>query len=246
MKKLIEVKDLSFGYKDIPVLQNVDLNIFSNDYILIIGPNGGGKTTLVKLILGIITPWSGSINFSKGVSTRLGYVPQFSSFNKSFPITLFDMVSMGCISPKSFFKRYKKEDIAKTEGILEKVGLYEKRNENINNLSGGQLQRALIARSLVAEPAVLLLDEPTASIDMTSKMSLTDFLDGLNSRMAIVVVTHDPIPFSKSYDHIACINRDIYYHGKGELDSHVLEKVYGCPVELLGHGIPHTILKDHD
>ena len=191
-------------------------------------------------------PWRGSITFNENISNRLGYVPQFSNFNRNFPITVLDMVLGGCINSENFFKKYKKEDIEKTEIILKRVDLYNKRNENLNNLSGGQLQRALIARSLVSDPAVLLLDEPTASIDITSKVNLIDFLNELNEKMTIVVVTHDPTPFARAYGHIACINKNLYFHGKEELDAQVIEKVYGCPVELLGHGIPHTILKNHD
>lgn len=245
MEKLVEIRNLTFGYDDVPVLQNVDLDIFEEDYILVIGPNGGGKTTLLKLILGILKPWNGSITFHKDVSGRLGYVPQYSSFNKNFPVTSLDMVLTGRISSGNFLRKYKKEDIEKAEKILEKLNLHNKRSENINNLSGGQLQRVLIARSLISDPAVLFLDEPTASIDITSQTSLTDFLDELNKKMAIVVVTHDPTPFARTYKHIACINRDIFFHSRGELDSHALEQAYGCPVELLGHGIPHTILKSH-
>jgi zinc transport system ATP-binding protein len=245
MEKLIEIKDLSFGYEDIPVLEDVDLDIFEQDYILVIGPNGGGKTTLLKLILGIMEPWSGSITFSKNISNKLGYVPQFSSFNRNFPITVFEMILTGCIDSDNFLKKYKKKEIQKTEKLLDRIDLYDKRDENINNISGGQLQRALIARSLVSDPAALLLDEPTASIDITSKVNLRDFLKKLNEKMTIVVVTHDPTPFAQVYDHIACLNKNLYYHGRGELDSEALEKVYGCPVELLGHGIPHTMLKKH-
>jgi len=246
MEKLIGIRDLSFGYEEIPVLEDINLDIFSKDYLLIIGPNGGGKTTLIKLILGIMQPWNGSITFEKDSSGKLGYVPQFSSFNKNFPITVFDMVLTGCINSDNFLKRYKKEDIEKTEKILEKVNLYDRRDENLNNLSGGQLQRSLIARSLVSDPDVLFLDEPTASIDITSKQNLRDFLNELNEEMTIVVVTHDPIAFAWAYGHIACINKNLYYHGKEELNARILEKVYGCPVELLGHGIPHTILEKHD
>jgi zinc transport system ATP-binding protein len=245
MKKLIEIKALSFGYSDNRVLEDIDLDIFDQAYLLVIGPNGGGKTTLLKLILGIIEPWSGSITFNKDISNRLGYVPQSSNFNKHFPITVFNMVLTGCINSGNFLKRYRKEDIEKTEKILDQVNLYDKRNENINNLSGGQLQRSLIARSLVSDPAVLLLDEPTASIDISSKVNLKDFLNQLNEKMTIVVVTHDLTAFARTYTHIACINKNLYAHGKGELNTQVLEKVYGCPVELLGHGIPHTILKNH-
>jgi len=245
MEKLIEIKDLSFGYEDKPILEDVDLDLFEQDYLLVIGPNGGGKTTLLKIILGIMDPWSGSINFKKDISNKLGYVPQFSSFNRNFPITVFEMILTGCIDSDNFLKKYKKKEIEKTEKILDRIDLCEKRDENINNLSGGQLQSALIARSLVSDPVVLLLDEPTASIDITSKVNLRDFLKELNEKMTIVVVTHDPTPFAHAYDHIACLNKNLYYHGRGELDSEALEKVYGCPVELLGHGIPHTMLKEH-
>jgi len=245
MEKLIEIRDISFGYDNTPVLKNVDMDIFEEDYILVIGPNGGGKTTLLKLILGILEPWDGAITFRKDISGRLGYVPQYSTFNKNFPVTSLDMVLTGRISSGNFLRKYKKEDIEETEVILKKLNLYDKRNENINGLSGGQLQKVLIARALVSDPAVLFLDEPTASIDITSQTNLRDFLDELNKKMAIVVVTHDPTPFAKTYKHIACINKNIFFHDRGELDSHALEHVYGCPVELLGHGIPHTILKRH-
>jgi ABC-type Mn/Zn transport systems, ATPase component len=245
MEKLIEIRDISFGYDNTPVLKNVDLDIFEEDYILVIGPNGGGKTTLLKLILGILEPWDGTITFRKDIPERLGYVPQYSTFNKNFPITSLDMVMTGRISSGNFLRKYNKEDIEETEVILKELNLYDKRNENINDLSGGQLQRVLIARALVSDPAVLFLDEPTASIDITSQTNVRDFLDELNKRMAIVVVTHDPTPFAKTYKHIAYINKNIFFHGREELDSHTLEEVYGCPVELLGHGIPHTILKSH-
>ncbi|MFA4915474.1 MAG: ABC transporter ATP-binding protein [Syntrophales bacterium] len=245
MEHLIEVTNVSFGYEDIPVLEDVSLNIFEKDFVLIIGPNGGGKTTLLKLIIGIIKPWMGSIHIHKDVSGRVGYVPQYASFNRNFPISAFEMVLTGCINTQNYFGKYKKDDIEKTGRILEKVNMYARRHENINNLSGGQIQKVLIARALVSEPLVLFLDEPTASIDITSKTSLMDFLNELNEKMAIAVVTHDPTPFAPTYRHIACLNKNLYFHERGELDTHVLEYVYGCPVELLGHGIPHTLLKKH-
>ncbi len=245
MNKLIEINKLSFGYAEKPILENVNLDIFERDYLLILGPNGGGKTTLVKLIMGILTPWSGSIRFDNRIDGKLGYVPQFSEFNRNFPITVLDMVSTGLIDSTNYLKRSKKETRHKCETIISRLDLSDVIHENINDLSGGQVQRLLIARALVSEPAVLFLDEPTTSIDLVSQINLLDFIRELNQTTAIVIVTHDPTPFAQVYHHIACVNRALYYHDRGKLDAHSLEQVYGCPVELLGHGIPHVFLHDH-
>jgi zinc transport system ATP-binding protein len=246
MEALIEIEHVTYGYEDRPVLEDVSLAIAPQDFILVIGPNGGGKTTLLKLILGILAPWSGEIRFRNGVRERLGYVPQSSDFNRIFPISVFDMVLTGFMQPDNYLRRRTREERDKTEAILEKLALRDKRDANITDLSGGQLQRVLIARALVAEPLALFLDEPTTSMDATSQTGLLDLLTELQTRMSIVVVTHDPTPYTLSYRHIACLNRNLHFHGRGELDSATLEQVYGCPVEILGHGIPHTLLASHD
>ena len=163
MEHLIEIKDLTFGYGRTAVLEDVSLDILDKDYVLVIGPNGGGKTTLLKLILGILKPWGGTISFQRDVAGRIGYVPQLSGFNRSFPVTVSEMVLSGCISGRNYLKPYSRKDKERTEMMLEKVNLSSRRRERIIDLSGGQLQRVLIARALVSEPAVLLLDEPTAS-----------------------------------------------------------------------------------
>ncbi len=242
---VISIHNVSFGYDDRLVLEGISLDIFPKDFILIIGPNGGGKTTLIKLILGIIKPWKGTIQFDSSIATRLGYVPQFSNFNKNFPISVFDFVLMGRSHGRNYLKRYGREDKTATEAILKRMDLYDLRRKEMNTLSGGQVQRALIARALVSDPLVLFLDEPTTSIDFTSQISLLEFLEDINRKMAILVITHDPTPFAATYQHIACVNKELYYHSQNELDRHTLEKVYGCPVELLGHGIPHTFLHRH-
>jgi zinc transport system ATP-binding protein len=245
MEPLIVIDHVTYGYQETPVLEDVSLEITRKDFILVIGPNGGGKTTLLKAILGIVTPWSGEIRYAAGVAGRLGYVPQFAHFNRNFPISVFDMVLTGCTGGDNYLQRYSREQRARTAEILAKLGLHEKRRIGITELSGGQLQRVLIARALVAEPLALFLDEPTTSMDMPSQSSLLDLLAELQTRMSIVVVTHDPTPYARAYRHIACLNRELHFHQRGGLDSLTLEKVYGCPVEILGHGIPHTRLPGH-
>lgn len=242
---LIDIDHVTYGYEEKAVLEDVSLAITGRDFIIVIGPNGGGKTTLLKLILGIMPPWSGAIRFADGVRERLGYVPQSANFNRNFPISVFDMVLTGCMQADSYLKRHSRRDYEKTGAIIEKLSLYEKRRDNITDLSGGQLQRVLIARALVSDPLVLLLDEPTTAMDATSQTGLLDLLAELQEKMAIVVVTHDPTPYAQSYRHIACLNGHLYWHERGELDSRTLERVYGCPVEILGHGIPHTLLASH-
>ena len=246
MEPLIAIEQVTYGYDERPVVEDVSLRIDPEDFILLIGPNGGGKTTLLKLILGIISPWSGSIRLREDVGGRLGYVPQFANFNRNFPISVLDMVLTGCLSRENYLHRPRHEDREAASEILAKLGLTEQSGKNISDLSGGQLQRVLIARALVSDPLVLFLDEPTTSMDVSSQSGLLELLDVLRSRMCIVVVTHDPTPFARSYRHIACLNRELHYHERGELDSPTLEKVYGCPVEILGHGIPHTLLAKHE
>jgi len=243
--KLLELQGITFGYHREPVLEEVNLTVEEKDFILLLGPNGGGKTTLFKIILEIVKPWQGNIFYSTDLRGRIGYVPQFVNFNRGFPITVAEAVLMGRLNRENYLKGYTKEDRDKTADILKLVGLYEKRKERIGDLSGGQLQRCLIARALVSDPVLLLLDEPTASIDIKSQMTLVDLLSELRDEMSIMLATHDPTPFSLSYKHVACINKRLYFHSAGELDGTVLERIYGCPVDLLGHGIPHTILKKH-
>jgi len=246
MKKLIEINNLTFGYFDTPILEDVNLDIFDRDNLLILGPNGGGKTTLLKLVMGILRPWNGSIIYENGIKGKLEYVPQFSEFNRNFPITVLETVLTSFVNGENYLlKPLKKEQVRKAEELINKLDLAEVRHKNINDLSGGQVQRLLIARALVSDPAVLFLDEPTTSIDLASRVNLLDFIRELNETTAVVIVTHDPTPFAQLYRHVACVNRNLYYHDRGKLDAHALEKVYGCPVELLGHGIPHVFLHDH-
>ncbi|MHB8769540.1 MAG: metal ABC transporter ATP-binding protein [Syntrophales bacterium] len=245
MEPLIAIEHVTYGYEQRPVVEDVSLRIAPEDFILLIGPNGGGKTTLLKLILGIISPWSGTIRFRGDAKGRLGYVPQFANFNRTFPISVLDMVLTGCLNGENYLRPPRKADREKAAAILATLGLFDRKGANISDLSGGQLQRVLIARALVSDPLILFLDEPTTSMDASSQSGLLELIDGLRAHMAIVVVTHDPTPYAHHYLHIACLNRELHYHERGELDSPTLEKVYGCPVEILGHGIPHTLLPQH-
>jgi zinc transport system ATP-binding protein len=249
---LVEVRDVTFGYGREVVLDHVSLGVERRDFLAVIGPNGGGKTTLLKVILGLVRPWSGEVAFhlSSGASGsdprgRLGYVPQFSTFDKDFPLRLGDMVLMGRLGSRALLRPYSRDDRAAADREMERLNLAPLARAHVAEVSGGQLQRALIARALVSDPAVLFLDEPTASIDAESRETLRELLADLNRTIPIVVVTHDVTSFAPMVSRIACINRRLFYHGDPDLSREVMEEVYGCPVELVTHGVPHRVLDHH-
>ena len=246
---LVEVRDLTFGYGREVVLDRVSLAIQPRDFLAIIGPNGGGKTTLLKAILGLVRPWSGEVVYRLPSGSdprgRLGYVPQFSTFDRDFPLRIFDMVLMGRLGSRRLLRPYSREDRAAAGRTIERLGLGAVARSHASEVSGGQLQRALIARSLVSDPEILFLDEPTASIDAESRETLRGLLEDLNRTIPIVVVTHDVTSLAPMVRRIACINRKLFYHGDPELSLEVMEEVYGCPVELVTHGVPHRVLPDH-
>ncbi|WP_290647854.1 metal ABC transporter ATP-binding protein [Aquisalimonas sp.] len=246
MSAVLDVRGVTFGYEREAVLRNVNLTIGSQDFLAIIGPNGGGKTTLLRLILGLATPWSGSIDWPSGLLPgAVGYVPQFSTFDKNFPLRLRDAVVMGRLSRGGLIGRYRRADYQAVDRILERLHLERLAAVPIADLSGGQLQRALIARALVGEPQILFLDEPTASVDAQTRRVLGEVLNELNQRIPVVVITHDVTGFATQVKQIACVNRELYYHGSGQLSHADLAEAYGCPVELIAHGVPHRLLRDH-
>lgn len=240
---LLQVRDLTFGYGREVVLDHVDLDIHPRDFLAVIGPNGGGKTTLIKAILGLLRPWSGEV-VSRVPRGHMGYVPQFSTFDRSFPLRVQDVVLMGKLGRRGLLRRYTPEDREDVERILERLKLAHVARSHVAEVSGGQLQRVLIARALAGDPEILFLDEPTASIDAESREVLREILEELNQRIPVVVVTHDVTSISPMVRRIACINRRLFYHGE-EIDQEVLEEVYGCPVELVAHGVPHRVLPHH-
>lgn len=246
----IECKQVSVWYDTVCALDNVTLTVPEGDFLGIIGPNGGGKSTLLKAFLGLITPNKGSIEIfgrAAAEANRLvGYVPQFSRFDRRFPASVIEVAMMGRLPSRlpAFFS-YSKQDYQFVESVLEQLAIHDLKDRQIGQLSGGQMQRVLIARALAAEPRLLLLDEPTASVDSRSKDQIYALLKELNQKMTIVIVTHDVGVISSHIRTIACLNQCLHYHGETELTDSLVEKVFGCPVEIVAHGVPHRVLKYH-
>lgn len=251
IENAIEVDNLTVYYQRVCALSNVSLRVKDREFLGIIGPNGGGKSTLLKAILGLVTPYSGDIRiFGKSPKKAhgiMGYVPQFTSFHRDFPISVEETVLMGRLSGKiPMFHKYTKEDIDITHTLMEKLEIYHLRNRQIGQLSGGQFQRALIARALTTRPRILLLDEPTASLDTEAKSHIYSILVELNQDMTIIMVTHDMGAISTHVESLACLNRELFYHGRSELSEDLINAIHGCPVDIIAHGtIPHRVLREH-
>lgn len=248
---VIEIKNLTVYYQNVCALSGVNLRVKDKEFLGIIGPNGGGKSTLLKAILGLVPPYSGEIRIL-GMSPRkahgiIGYVPQFTRFHRDFPISVEETILMGRLSGKTpIFHKYGADDRDTAHSLMEKLEIYPLRNRQIGQLSGGQLQRALIARALTTKPRILMLDEPTASLDTEAKSHIYSILEELNSDMTIIMVTHDMGAISAHVESLACLNRELFYHGRSELSEDIINGIYGCPVDIIAHGvIPHRILKEH-
>lgn len=176
----------------------------------------------------------------------VAYVPQFASLDKAFPITMLEVVLTGSL-PKALkpFFRYQAKDRELAMTYLEKVGIDHLANRQIAQLSGGEFQKMLIARALAVKPKLLLLDEPTASVDATSREHIFNLLGELNKEMTVILVTHDLMAISSHVKHLACLNTHLVYHGEPELNEEIVNHLYGCPIDLLAHGVPHRVLKEH-
>lgn len=230
---LLDIKDLSFKYKDVNVLENINLDIKSDDFLAIIGPNGGGKSTLLKLILTLLKPNTGKIETSLKLDD-IGYVPQNTNLNMDFPITSLEVVLMGHKPSKKRIFGYTKEDKLCAMGSLKQVGMENFANRKIGDLSGGQRQRVLIARALCCNPKVLLLDEPTASIDVKGQRDIYDLLKNLNKRICIVVVSHDISVLLNYAKNVAHINKNLMYHTLDNIQKDIeTNDEHLCEVELL-------------
>lgn len=250
LKSAVQVRNLCVNYGKVSALTDINLTVPQGEYLGIIGPNGGGKTTLLKAILGLTPANSGSINIygkEPGKTGELiGYVPQFSTMEKSFPITVREVVLTGRLtSGCALFHRYTREDRDDTNTALESVGIVDLADRRIDTLSGGEFQRMLIARALAVHPKILMLDEPTASVDTKSREQIFSLLGRLNKSITIILVTHDTMAVSSQVHKIACLNNRLVYHGEPQLDHDTINRLYGCPIDLIAHGVPHRVLSEH-
>lgn len=250
MSEVIKLSNIYVNYGKNNILENINLKVKELDFIGIIGPNGGGKTTLLKTLLGLIIPQSGKISIMNYPVSQgrkyIGYVPQVLEFDRCFPILVEDVVRMGRLSKSRLFRRYNCQDEKIITHCLAQVGMVELRRRPIGELSGGERQRVYIARALASQPRILLLDEPTANVDSKIQNSIYELLKELNEYMTILLISHDLGVISTYVKTIACLNRTLYYHQDKLITPEMIQKTYQCPIDLIAHGIPHRILSEHD
>ncbi len=235
----IDFDAVGFAFGEVAVLQDVTLQIGAREFCALIGPNGGGKSTLVKLALGLLQPAAGTVRVlgttPRQARSRIGYVPQFATFPKDFPISVREAVLHGRLGRRAWWRRLDAADGRAADAALAATDVAELAARPIAALSGGQLQRVLIARALATEPELMLLDEPTAHVDSPSEAGLFDLLARLRQRMAIVIVSHDVGLVSHHVDRVACLNRSLMCHSAVPLATGVLERLYGMPLGLVDH-----------
>ncbi|MDX2413936.1 MAG: ATP-binding cassette domain-containing protein [Bacteroidales bacterium] len=246
--ELLKVSDVSFYYGTEKILKSINLSVMKGDFIGVIGPNGGGKTTLLKIILGLLKPKDGEVvfNLSEMDKSDIGYLPQMSESDLSFPLSVRDVILSGLMHKKTSGAKMSRNDISLANHIIEDLGLSTLRKKRLDQLSGGELQRVYLGRALVGSPKLLLLDEPGNFVDSTFEQDFYDKLKELNQEISILMVSHDVGTISAYVKSFACINRELHYHDSGRITNEQL-KGYGCPIQLIAHGdVPHTVLDKHD
>ncbi|EGV51035.1 metal ABC transporter ATP-binding protein [Candidatus Endoriftia persephone] len=236
---VIQLDDVSFSYGETLALQQVNLSVEAGDFLGIVGPNAGGKSTLLKLILGLLEPQAGRVLVLGKRPPRsnraIGYVPQYPRFARDFPISVEQAVLMGRLSGRPGLGGYRRTDHQAAQQALAEVEAAGLAKRRIGTLSGGQLQRVLLARALVCEPQILILDEPTANVDLRLESDIFDLLRQLNQRMTILVVSHD-IAFISSYvSRVACLNRSLVCHHTDKIDGQLISELYGEDVRMVAH-----------
>jgi len=224
----IEIENLSFSYEAVSILNKVNLRIQKGEFIGIIGPNGGGKTTLLKLLMGFLTPTKGKIS----VAGRVGYVPQVHRTDRDFPITLSELVLLGALSKTTFWGTYPATIKARADALIEQLGLGPHKNKIFGSLSGGLAQRALLARALLSDPDLLFLDEPTANIDTPSMAVIFELLESLKGKKTILIVTHDLKTIIERVDKVLCVQEQVSAFLPKEVCEHFALGLYHTP--LLG------------
>lgn len=236
---IVEVRNVSFRYGRNWALEDVSLDIFPQDFLAIVGPNGGGKTTLLKVILGLYKPDAGSVSVfglpPEEGRKRIGYVPQRVQFDQDFPATVEEIVLTGRLGNRGLGRRFTERDREAARQAMEQLDLLGLARREIGALSGGERQRTLVARALSSEPDLLVMDEPTASVDSRIEKSFYEMLRVLNNRIPIVLVSHD-LGFVSAYvNRVACVNRRLVANAVGDLHAHDLEALYEGPVRMWSH-----------
>lgn len=249
MTPVITLNQVSAGYQSTTVIENINLVVNELDFIGLIGPNGGGKTTLIKVLLGLIKPQTGKVTILDRpvIEGRkyLGYVPQLLEFDREFPIRVEDVVRMGRLGKRRLFRPYNAKDEEMVTRSLAQVGLLELRSRSIGQLSGGERQRVYLARALASEPRILLLDEPTANVDTKVQNSIYELLKHLNEFMTIILISHDLSAVSTYVKTVGCLNRHLFYHHDKLITAEMIEQTYQCSIDLIAHGIPHRVFPKH-
>lgn len=249
-KKLIELRKVSAGYDKKIILSGVDFIVRENDFVGIIGPNGGGKTTLLKVILGLIKPHKGEIQYNfadngKKYRNRIGYLPQQNSIDRKFPISVKEVILSGLISERNNRFSFGRKKADRLQEVLDLTGMQGYSNNPVGELSGGQMQRVFLGRAIISKPEILILDEPGTFVDNRFEQELYQVLLELNKSMAILLVSHDVGTISSYIKTIACVNGTLHYHPSNKISSDQL-KVYNCPIDIITHGtVPHRVLHDH-